>query len=249
MNTLGMKFVPVPIIGGPTDGQPVLFSVWDTRVQDYEAFVKETKREWPTVDFEQGPTHPAVNVSWEDAQLFCQWLTGREQAAGRLPADWSYRLPSDHEWSCAVGLGAREDAAKLPSEKDKKINDAFPWGTEWPPPDKAGNYWSEELRPLLAAGKFSAVTGELTGRRDGYATTSPAGSFPANAFGLCDMGGNVWQWCEDWFDKDQKARVRRGGAWDTPNRSSLLSSDCAHGAPVYRHDDIGFRCVVAMPAR
>ena len=36
VNSLGMKFVPVPIIGGPTDEQKVLFSVWDTRVQDYE---------------------------------------------------------------------------------------------------------------------------------------------------------------------------------------------------------------------
>ena len=47
INTLGMKFVPVPITGGPTNGQRVLFSVWDTRVQDYEVFLKETKREWP----------------------------------------------------------------------------------------------------------------------------------------------------------------------------------------------------------
>ena len=47
VNTLGMKFVPVPIIGGPSGGQRVLFSVWETRVQDYEVFAKETEREWP----------------------------------------------------------------------------------------------------------------------------------------------------------------------------------------------------------
>jgi serine/threonine protein kinase len=93
VNTLGMKFVPVPILGG----QRVLFSVWDTRVQDYEVFVQETGREWPKADFPQEPVHPAVNVSWDDALLFCQWLTAREQAAGRLGTHERYRLPSDHE--------------------------------------------------------------------------------------------------------------------------------------------------------
>ncbi|MDP1586534.1 MAG: serine/threonine-protein kinase, partial [Prosthecobacter sp.] len=65
-NTVGMKFVPVPITGGPTDKQRVLFSVWDTRVQDYEVFVKESGRLWPKAGFEQGPTHPAINITWDD---------------------------------------------------------------------------------------------------------------------------------------------------------------------------------------
>ena len=121
VNTLGMRFVPVPITGGPTAGQgelapghqpplvpgaatSVLFSVWDTRVQDYAEFVKETKREWPKPEFQQGPTHPAVMVSWDDATAFCAWLTERERKAGKLGANERYRLPSDHEWSCAVGL-------------------------------------------------------------------------------------------------------------------------------------------------
>ena len=247
MNTLGMQFVPVPILGGPTGGQKLFFSVWDTRVQDYEAFVKETKRESPKADFEQGPTHPVVNVSWQDAQLFCQWLTLREQASGRLPVGFRYRLPSDHEWSCAVELGAREDAAKTPAEKSWQIKNVFPWGTQWPPPDNAGNYWSEELRPLLAAGKFSWIKGELAGRYDGYATTSPVDSYAANRFGLYDMGGNVWQWCEDWFDRDQKDRVLRGASWDDHEGNALLSSHRSHNAPTLRSPRNGFRCVLAAP--
>ena len=67
VNTLGMKFVPVPILGGPTGGQKVLFSMWDTRVQDSEVFVKETKREWAKPRFEQGPTHPGPQPERRDA--------------------------------------------------------------------------------------------------------------------------------------------------------------------------------------
>ena len=180
VNTLGMKFVPVPILGGPTGGQRVLFSVWDTRVQDYEAFVKESRREWPKPDFAQGPTHPAVNVTWEDAQLFCLWLTARDQAAGRLPADWRYRIPSDHEWSCAVGLGPKEDPATLPAKKNGKNSDAFPWGTLWPPPRGSGNYAGDEIRPALAAGKYSFIKKVVPDYNDGFVYTSPVGSFAAN---------------------------------------------------------------------
>jgi formylglycine-generating enzyme required for sulfatase activity/serine/threonine protein kinase len=245
VNTLGMKFVPVPILGGPTGGQSVLFSIWDTRVQDYEVFVKETKREWPNPNIPQGPTHPAVNVSWEDAQLFCQWLTLRDQAAGRLPADWRYRLPTDHEWSCAAEIGQNEDAAKLPAEKNMKINDMFPWGAQWPPPKGAGNYAGEELRPALAAGKYSNIKDVIAGYNDGYATTSPVGSFAPNRFGLHDMGGNVWQWCEDWIDKDQKRRVLRGSSWGNYQRNFLLSSNRNPFAPDGRHYHAGFRCVLS----
>ena len=247
INSLGMKFVPVPIQGGPTGGQRVLFSVWDTRVQDYEAFVKETKREWKP-DFLRDATLPAINVSWEDAQLFCQWLTGRERASGRLPTGWNYRLPSDHEWSCAAELGAREDAAKLPSEKNVKINDTFPWGTQWPPPEKAGNYAGEELQPFLTAGRYPFVTGVIAGYHDGYATTSPVGSFAANRFGLFDMGGNVWQWCEDWFDDGQKDRVLRGASWAHGARDNLLSSRRSYNAPTARYGGNGFRCVLSASA-
>ncbi len=198
---------------------------------------------------EQGPEDPAVAVSWEDAQAFCAWLTERERKAGKLGANEIYRLPSDHEWSCAVGIGEREDAARLPNEKSQKMADEFPWGSAWPPPEKAGNYWSEELRPLLEAGKFTWIKGELTGRRDGFATTSSVGSFPANRFGLYDLGGNVWQWCEDWFDDQKEHRVLRGASWSNYDRGSLLSTNRSHNAPGNRNLNGGFRLVVAVSVR
>jgi formylglycine-generating enzyme required for sulfatase activity len=249
VNTLGMKFVPVPILGGPTGGQRVLFSIWDTRVQDYEVFVKETKREWPKAGFEQGSTHPAVMVSWEDAQVFCQWLTAREQAAGRLVASEHYRLPNDHEWSCAVELGVREDALKLPGAKSGKINDAFPWITQWPPPADAGNYCGEEMSAALAAGQYPEIKQVIEGYNDGFVNTSPVGSFSPNRFGLYDMGGNVMQWCEDWFDKEQNERVMRGASWIGSDRALLRSSDRPHKISSTRKATLGFRCVLDASAR
>jgi len=227
-NSLGMKFVPVPITGRPTDGQRVLFSIWDTRMQDYEVFAEETTRDWPEANFPQGPAHPAVMVSWEDAQAFCQWLTERERKTGKLGVNEVYRLPSDHEWSCAVGIGEREARAQLPEDKSGNIKGAFPWGDQWPPPKGVGNY----------SASFQV---------DDFDNTSPVGSFEANRFGLYDMGGNIFQWCEDWYGEDRKDRVLRGGSWVSGNRDYLLSSFRYPLSPGLRFDYCGFRCVLELP--
>jgi formylglycine-generating enzyme required for sulfatase activity len=89
------------------------------------------------------------------------------------------------------------------------------------------------------------MKGVIVGYHDGYAITSPVGSYAANRFGLFDMGGNVWQWCEDWFDKDQKDRALRGASWANDDRSYLLSSYRTRHAPAYRTSSHGFRVVVA----
>ena len=95
-NSLGMKFVPVP-------GANVLFCIWETRVQDFEAFVKATSHNagegWRApgvasrgfnIDqdavFSQTPLHPVTSVSWNDAVAFCRWLTEKERAEGKLSA-------------------------------------------------------------------------------------------------------------------------------------------------------------------
>jgi formylglycine-generating enzyme required for sulfatase activity len=241
INSLGMKFVPVPITGGPTDGKRLLFSVWETRVQDYEMFVKETKRTWMKPPFDQDLTHPAVNVNWLDAVAFCAWLTGRERTAGRLGTQEVYRLPSDHEWSCAAGMGGREDAASPPQQKTHNLADVFLWGSEWPPPPGAGNFHGEEMDGVL----FFKTQGILKGYWDGFARTAPTGSFPPNSLGLFDLSGNVSEYCEDWYDATQKSRVTRGASWGKNLRNELSLAFRDKHPPSFQNIILGFRCVIA----
>jgi formylglycine-generating enzyme required for sulfatase activity len=227
VNSLGMKFVPVEIIGGATNGKRVLFSVWDTRVQDYAEYAKAKEITPTKADFEQGPTHPVSCVSWDDAKSFCEWLTAKERANGRIGARDEYRLPLDHEWSCAIGIGRVENAEETPEAKNGKISNVYPWGTQWPPAKGAGNY---------------AASLHV----DEFEFTSPVGSFKANEYGLYDMGGNVGQWCEDFYDAKQERRVMRGASWNPADELYLRSAFRLDGVPSYQYIDSGFRCVLAV---
>jgi serine/threonine protein kinase len=225
VNSLGMKFVPVEITGGPTSGQRVLFSIWDTRVQDYAEYARAKGITPENPGFEQGPTYPVVQVSWEDAYAFCVWLTLQERASGKIGRQEEYRLPGDHEWSCAVRIGQQEKAKESPESKSRKIENVYPWGTQWPPPKGSGNY---------------AQTLQV----DTFQYTSPVGSFAANKSGIYDMGGNVWQWCEDWFDSDRVDRVVRGASCINSDELSLRSAYRGNLHPTERGAALGFRCVL-----
>jgi len=252
VNRLGMKFVPVA-------GTQVLFSIWDTRVEDFRAFVDSAGYDaiggmwslgvnglqdtlgatWKEPGFKQGSTDPVVGVTWGDATAFCEWLTKRERGSGALPEGRHYRLPTDEEWSIAVGLDS--ETGNSPQEKSVKI-EVYPWGKEWPPPPGVGNYAGEESR----IGNEPKNWTMIEGYNDGYPRTSPVGSFAANKNGLYDMGGNVWQWCEDWYNWENKGRVVRGAAWSSGSPHFLFASFRGGGhPPKFRYADVGFRCVVA----
>jgi hypothetical protein len=96
-----------------------------------------------------GASNPAAQVSWLEAVDFCEWLTQRERAAGVINARQHYRLPTDHEWSCAVGIGDLESPSEGPEAKTNRIKGHFPWGSVWPPPFGAGNLCGSE-----SAGEF-----------------------------------------------------------------------------------------------
>jgi serine/threonine protein kinase/formylglycine-generating enzyme required for sulfatase activity len=227
-NSLGMKFAPV--------GNE-LFCIWQTRVRDFEAFAKATNFKgtiWRQPGFKQGPDHPVVNVSWNDAMAFCKWLTDKEQKEGLLSPSEYYRLPTDMEWSRAVGL--TDEQGTSPEERDMDVPNVYPWGTQWPPPKGAGNYTGEETTSDVA----------IKGYDDGYQWTSPVGSFAQNQYGLYDMGGNVWQWVMDWWNTERKHKVLRGASWyNGALKLSLLSSCRVHAAPDSSTDNYGFRIVLA----
>ena len=143
-------------------------------------------------------------------------------AGGKIKAGQKYRLPTDAEWSVAVGLG--KEKGNTPEEKQSGIKGVYPWGKEWPPPKGAGNY-----------NKFMKL--------DNFEYTSPVGSFASNKDGLHDMGGNVWEWCEDKYSPTSKVRVFRGASWG--DTDGLLSSYRVGGTPGDRGNFVvGFRCVL-----
>ena len=259
VNSLGMKFVPVAIGGGATKGERVLFSVWHTRVQDYAEFAKaqeaagkKVDRSWKVVEKDgvpvgREPDHPVLAVNWDDAQAFCAWLTAKETAEGKLPPGMKYRLPSDEEWSWAVGLPL--EAGATPAEKHAKNDVDYPWGKDWPPNGKVGNYADETFHAKFPMKRNTQMNRDenlwIEGYTDGFATTSPVGSFPENAHGLHDMGGNVWQWCEDWWDLGQTGRVLRGASLHDSDRFHLRSSFRIRFPATKRDNYFGFRCVLS----
>jgi formylglycine-generating enzyme required for sulfatase activity len=226
-NSLGMIFLPVP-------GTKVMFCKWETRVQDFQSFAAATGRQNPKIEFEQTPTNPIVNVSWDDAQAFCKWLTEKE--TGKLMEGQHYRLPRDWEWSVAAELDERLEGT--PQEKDCKIKDLYPWGTQWPPPPGSGNFQGEE------ASSNSQAT--IKGYRDDFVHTAPVGSFNANKHGLFDLMGNAWEWCGDFYNGENGSRVLRGGCWTGHAPFDLNPSRRVGIGANFSCSDFGFRVVLGL---
>ncbi|HBJ84843.1 MAG TPA: hypothetical protein DDZ88_13420 [Verrucomicrobiales bacterium] len=238
-NSLSMKFVPLA-------GTNVFFCIHETRYKDYAAYaaeepgVDETWKDQSTDGFtptDRPEEHPVTKVSWEDTQKFCAWLSKKE---GK-----TYRLPTDQEWSYAVGIGRDENRKKdtTPDTVFKSQTD-FPWGGEWPPPKDSGNY-SDQSRKQKAPNSIAVY---LDGYDDGFPTTAPVMSFKPNKLGLYDMDGNVREQCEDWFDNAKEDHVLRGGCWYDGVRANLLSSGRFHRNPDFRSHHYGFRVVMVESA-
>jgi formylglycine-generating enzyme required for sulfatase activity len=178
--------------------------------------------------FPQSDDHPVVNVSWNDVHAFCDWVTTKENGRVR------YRLPTEAEWEYACRAGSTT---------------LFLNGDD---PEKLALI--ANVADASARRKYADWTWTIKAD-DGYVYTSPVGLYAPNAWGLFDMIGNVWEWCEDRYELDYyknspsddppgsahaSARVFRGSPWFI-NPRRCRPSDRGGFAPDFRCSFLGFR--------
>ncbi len=167
---------------------------------------------------------PVINVSWDQARSYVQWLsrmTGKE-----------YRLLTEAEWEYAARAGTQS---------------AYSFGKDATEICKHANLADQKFR--------TRYTGDIADCDDGQITTATVGTYPANAFGINDMHGNVWEWVQDCYvasykdaptdgtsvpDKESCSRVLRGGSWGN-DPLILRAAQRFNYTPDFRVDGLGFR--------
>jgi formylglycine-generating enzyme required for sulfatase activity len=177
----------------------------------------------------KGSSLPVEFVFFNDAREFCRKLSQQEGV--------TYRLPTEAEWEYACRAGTTTK---------------YYWGDSGSEYYRYGNFADRSYGE-----KYHWVDWIDKSQDDGHTETSPVGSFPPNAWGLYDMSGNVWEWCQDWYDntyfiesprKDPTGppsgndRVLRGGSWNY-GPWSMRSSNRDNGSPDVGAHMVGFRVV------
>jgi formylglycine-generating enzyme required for sulfatase activity len=173
-----------------------------------------------------GASRPVVNVSWNDVVGFCATLTEQERTAGRLPAGYRYTLPTEAQWEYACRAGTTT-------------------------PFSTGNNLTTEQANYNGRFPYNGnAKGEFRRR------TTDVGSFAANAWGLHDMHGNVWEWCSDRYGRTPAGgddplgaasgfyRTLRGGGWEDDVRA-CRSAFRFRGGPHDRSRTLGFRLALS----
>ncbi len=175
--------------------------------------------------------HPVMHVSWNDAMAYCKWLS---QKTGK-----TYRLPTEAEWEYVAGNGAKHTK--------------YDWGNGAPIGKKGGSIADEQ-----GAAQFGWTQADymiFLGYKDGYEASAPVGSFSPNELGICDLSGNLSEWCQDWYSESYypsspasnpkgptkgSEKVIRGGSWGTaPADTEVHKRDS--GEPGRRGGSLGFR--------
>lgn len=188
---------------------------------------------------------PVVNVAWEDAVQFCNWLSAQEglppayERKGDTfvavnPMTKGYRLPTDAEWEWVARYSGGGELRR------------YPWGQALPVTPSSGNYADANARLL--------VQNVIPGYDDGFAVTAPVGKFPPNPLGIFDMGGNVAEWVHDYYvvapsstevvvdpmgPSEGTQHVIRGSSWKHSSVTDLRLSARDFGTNA--RNDLGFR--------
>lgn len=177
----------------------------------------------------EGARLPMYFVNHSEVQQFCRKLTEQEHLAGRLPKGWEFCLPTEAQWEYACRAGTTTATA-------------------------FGNTLNSTQANFMGVAPYNEPGGGPSLYR-----VIDVGSYKPNAWGLCDMHGNVWEWCADHYlkampggkdpivNKESEsadfARVHRGGGWlsvgDRCRSAFRLSSN-----PSHRLNFVGFRVAV-----
>ena len=177
-----------------------------------------------------GPDYPIFDVNHDEAMEFCLRLTNQEREAKRLPEGWEYRLPTEAQWEYACRAGTKT---------------ATPYG----------NSLSSEQANFLGDKPYNK--GKLGPR---LLEEQKVGRYKPNAWGLCDMTGNVNEWCLDWQSKFLPGgtdpvvlkgttwRINRGGSCYSKGRN-CRSASRGYGEKDYRSTGLGFRPVLVFAAK
>jgi len=205
---------------------PFYLAATEVTFAEYDAYWEATGRAKPSDEgWAERARSPVINVDWNDARLYANWLDAMTGAG--------CRLPSEAEWEYAARAGTTTEYAL-------------------PAPEGSDDIAGKGLANCRGCG------GEWDGKQ-----TAPVRSFKANAWGLYDMHGNVYEWVEDcwhdgyadapddgraWEDKSRECSIRvvRGGSWlsDPGGARSALRG---RYYPSYRFDYIGFRVLCSSP--
>ncbi len=255
-NSIGMKLVLIPagkfLMGSPKDEQerrpdeeqhevsitkPFYLGVYVVTQAEYEKVMGNN----PSYFSPQGYRKDRVK-DMDTGQFPVEAVSWDDAVAfckklSELPeekkAGWVYRLPTEAEWEYACRAGTKTAFHYGDSLSSKQAN--FNGGFPYGGADKG---------PYLAR-------------------TAKVGTYAANAFGLDDMHGNVWEWCQDWYDENYyknspkedppgpaqaSLRVVRGGSWLYDGRD-CRSADRGRDEPGYRFNDLGFRVAAVQSGR
>lgn len=210
---------------------------------EYDAFCTATGRTKPSGGSWGRDRRPVIDVSWNDAISYCNWRSQQEGlqavytiSGNNVSANWNangYRLPTEAEWEYAARQGGQ------------KVR----FGDGQNTADPARINFDGNLNP-------TSYSKEGIDRRQ----TVPVGSLnAANALGLHDMSGNVWEWCWDWYGSypataqtnprgpgEGSTRVYRGGSWGGVSRFCRVSYRTSW-LPISRNYNIGFRLASSLP--
>jgi formylglycine-generating enzyme required for sulfatase activity/WD40 repeat protein/endonuclease YncB( thermonuclease family) len=253
-NSIGMKLVGIPAgkfkMGSPRNEKGRKSDEEQRDVEITQAFYLGAC-EVTQAEFEKvmgfNPSYFSASGKGREGALYLDWSKpggGKDKVKGLGGTD---NFPVENvSWDEAVEFCKKLSA--LPAEQKAGRRYRLPSEAEWEHACRGG---SSSYQVFHFGDSLSSAQANIRGLGPyGGAAKGPwlertckVGSYKPNAFGLYDMHGNVWEWCQDWYAKGDEARVRRGGCWIVSG-NECRSATRRRRVPDDRRFNLGFRVVL-----